>query len=673
MTKSIQELQNDVSIDIASRYKHVLQPLQIAGVTLPNRIVRTAHQTGLAIGETSDDLIAYHVARARGGVGMSIVETVSIHPTSPMFLDFSTDAAIESMAKLVDAVAPYGMKLFQQLWHGGANAMPIDGSPPWSASPYPVYMDYFISPRVPIEMTKAMIDTIVEAFRDAAIRSVKSGMDGLEIHAGHGYLPMQFLSPITNRRSDDYGGSLDNRMRLLVEILTAIRSAVDTSFPIGVRLSSTDFYQNGLAQEEVGTVVARLQDLNLLDFVDLSIGTYHVSHMMMGTAFEERGYQLKFHEGINEKTTVPRIVTGRVMTLDDAERILSEGKAELVSMVRATIADPDLVRKSLTLGTPRPCISCNVCSSTVATGMRCSVNTAVGFEAKRSVDPQARTSTSKYVVIAGGGPGGMEIARIAAKRGHRVTLFEARSNLGGQVSLAASIPGRKDMGRIVTWYSDELRTLDVDVQLSTPLTKDLISSLGPIDLFVNATGPRQREQLLQTAIPMLSVPIENPNLVKSSWDILAGAEVGNGRHAVVLDDAGYFEGAGVALELMDKGWQVTVVARTPQIAPETYSTHHNRLLRERLTASGNFSFMPYSYIASIGSRSTEIHSLMEGVPAQSVECDLVVPVMFHQPNPSIGTLAGAHANAVETIGDALAPHRLIVTATREAHKVSLQL
>ncbi len=663
----------DGAVDSTQRYQRVLQPLTIGNCTIPNRIVRTAHQTGRTAGSVNDDLIAYHVARARGGVGLSFLETASVHSSSPVFLDMSTDHAVDGMARLVEAVKPYGMKLFHQLWHGGTLGTPLDGSPAWSASPYPFYMDHFFPPRVPIEMTRTMIDSLVEAFRNAAERVVNSGCDGLEVHGGHDYLLHQFLSPVTNQRSDEYGGTLENRMRFLVDILEAIRDAVPAGFPVGARFSSTDFYENGLGPEDIGFVISRLQDLRLINFVNLSVGATHDSNKLMGTAFESRGYQLKYHEPFNDKIEVPRIVTGRIMTLDEAESILAEGKAELVSMVRATIADPNLVRKSLEQKAPRPCISCNTCSASVATGLVCSVNATAGQEAALADDEVASSQDAKRVVIAGGGPAGLEAARIAAMRGHQVTLVESRDKLGGQINFAASVPGRRDMARIVDWLAEEVAGLNVDVRLSTIVNRKFFSDIGDIDVFINATGPRQRDQFLQSAVPMLDVPIDDPNIMKLPWHIFAGAEAGDGRQAIVVDDTGFFEGASVVLCLLDKGWDVALVARTPQLAPETYPTHHNRLLRERMYKTGRFSFYGYSYVSEVGTDFVKIGNLLESVPPVELNCDMLVPVLFMEPGTDISTLAAGHTHAVHTIGDALAPHRSLQAITWDANRIAREL
>ena len=218
---------------MASHLKKVLSPIKIRGLEIKNRVVRTAHGTNIGAGTMSDDLIAYHEARARGGVGLTILEILGVHPSSAGTLNVFDPTLVERFQVLMDRVRPHGMRVFQQLWHGGHNGTNIDGSPPWSASDVP-------SPTVgivPVAMTKTQIDEIVGGYAYAATLCQKGGLDGVELHCAHGYLIQQFLSPLVNHRSDAYGGSFENRARLGLDVLRAIRQAVGAGFPLGVRLS----------------------------------------------------------------------------------------------------------------------------------------------------------------------------------------------------------------------------------------------------------------------------------------------------------------------------------------------------------------------------------------------------------------------------------------------------
>ena len=319
-------------------FDHLFQPLALAGTTLPNRVVRAAHSTGSPWVDTSDDLIAYHQARARGGVGMSILEIAGVHRTSATAIPVYDDRVIEGYHRLVDALHPHGMKVFQQLWHGGS-ARVIPGQAPWSSDvPNPV------AGVVPRAMTQDMIDEIVGSFASAARRVREGGLDGVEVHGAHGYLIGQFLSPATNFRTDDYGGSLENRTLFLRQILGAMRREVGPDFPIGVRLSSDEQIEGGLDAAATAAIVHLVEPM--VDFIDLSFGSYYRFYKMLSTMDDPLGYELPSSEPVARSTSLPTLVTGRIMTLEHANRLVAEGVADMVSMVRALIADPELVAKA---------------------------------------------------------------------------------------------------------------------------------------------------------------------------------------------------------------------------------------------------------------------------------------------------------------------------------------
>lgn len=338
-------------------YEHVFSPIEIAGVVIPNRVVRTAHATGIGAGRMNDDLIAYHEARARGGVGLSVIEIMAVHPSSPGSLNAFDPTLVDGYHKLMDAVRPHGMRVFQQLWHAGHNSLPLGGGPPWSASDVP-------SPLlgvVPRAMTRAQIAEIVDAFAAAARLCKAGGLDGVEVHAAHGYLIQQFLSPNANLRSDEYGGSLENRMRFLLEVMRAVRAAVAApGFAVGIRVA-LDLTSGGVGVEENVAVVRALREEGLADFIDVSLGNYHSFPKMIGGMHEPVGYELETSIPISTDAGVPVLVTGRFRTLEEADQVIRLGQADLVGMTRATLADPELVTKTRAghVERVRPCIACN--------------------------------------------------------------------------------------------------------------------------------------------------------------------------------------------------------------------------------------------------------------------------------------------------------------------------
>src|SRR3984957_11323222 len=347
------------------------------------------------------------------------------------------------------------MKLFQQLWAGmGPNS-------PWvKKQPSPSSASAVTTPGVgglmPTPLSKQLIDEHVRGFAAAAVRCREGGLDGVEVHSAHGYLIASFLSPVTNIRTDEYGGSFENRMRFVTEILTAVRAAVGSDFPVGMRISGDDGIDGGLTPVEVSAIVDKLTELGLLDFVDITNGTYYRSERIFSTAIAKHGYEMPFSAPIAEKATVPTIVTGRFLTLAEAEKVIVAGQADIVSMVRAHIAEPAIVRKTAEgrLNEIRPCIGCiQGCLGMSAGGLACTVNPGTGSELHIGDGNFVRAGTPRRVLIVGGGPAGLEAARVAAESGHRVQLFEAADELGGQLRFTRNSAKRSDTAAVIDYWA----------------------------------------------------------------------------------------------------------------------------------------------------------------------------------------------------------------------------
>lgn len=649
-------------------FTHVLTPLNVGNVEIPNRVVRAAHATNLGAGTMNDDLIAYHAARGRGGVGLSIVEILSVHWSTPSFVNSFAPDVEDGYRRLVDTVKPTGMKLFQQLWHGGHNSAPIDGSPPWSSSDLPGLM--VNQPAIP--MTKLMIDEIVGAFADTARRCEAWGLDGVEVHAAHGYLPQQFLSPALNFRQDEYGGCFENRIRFLVEIMTAIRDSVSTGYPIGVRVASDDMV-GGVGVEDNLAIARYLEERGLIDYVNISLGNYQTAAKMIGGMHEPMGYEMPTSAPIARGVKLPSIVTGRFRTLEEADQVIRSGDADMVSFVRALIADPDLVRKTVA-GHPeqvRPCIGCNQgCSARLFEPpyrMGCAINPGAGFELTLGDDRLVPADEPKRVLVVGGGPSGLEAARVAALRGHRVTLAEATANLGGAMLAAARAPTRHGLGDLIAWLESEVYRLGVDVQLSTYID-DADINADDWDAVIVATGSIPRLDGYQNSNP--GEPIEgfhHPH-VMSSNELMFASPANLGQSAVVIDDAGHYEGLAVAEFLATRGMKVNFVTRHVSIAPQVENAWMVEPALTRLAAT-DFTAHTRSRAVAIDARS--VHVCPTYLPSTtnrrvSVSADLVVFVSLNHSNRDLfDRLRERGMNAV-IIGDANAA-RQIPTAIREGH------
>ena len=646
-------------------YDHVLSPITIGGVEVPNRVVRTAHATGIGGGHLSDELVEYHAARARGGVGLTILEILSVHETSPASLNVFDPRLPGEYETLMNACSPHGMKVFQQIWHAGHNGSPLDGSPPWSASDIPNPM----GGDVPKPMTKTQIDEIVGAYGKTVELCKSAGLDGVEIHGAHGYLPQQFLSPNTNKRSDEYGGSFENRLRFLMEIMRLCYEQAQDGFAVGVRLAA-DATVGGVDPDENIAVVEALKAEGLVDFVNVSMGNYNSFPKMIGGMHEPTGYELETAEPVARVTgEVPSIVTGRYRTLEEVDQAIRLGTADLVGMTRATIADPDLVNKTRNGDATRvrPCIACNQgCVGQLLSPLRkigCAVNAGAGFETLWGDDKLEIASTAKNILVVGGGPAGMEAARVAAKRGHNVVPAEAMPNLGGALDLASRAPTRQQFKDFLVWPQDEVYAEGVDVRLSTYVTEDDIAGFGA-DHVIVAAGAEPRLDGVQNSHPGEPIAgIELPHVVSSNMVFENPAAV-PATHALVIDDAGHYEGLAVAEHLAKASVKVTMVTRLPTLAPDMRSALMVDPALERL-ADTDFSYHVGTRVLSTDGQSAMLQSV-NGGDSWSINADQVVFVSLNRPRDELVHTVESLNKDCTLIGDANSP-RFLVRAVAEGH------
>lgn len=648
--------------------RNVFSPIAINRLTLKNRVVRAAHSTGYAPGAVTDQLIDYHRERARSGVALSILEATPVHRSSALYTVTAwDDDCVPGFARLADAVHEHGMAMFVQLWHGGHRWPDDKGHASFSASAIP-------SPGstvpVPIPMSRAMIAEVTDAFAQAALRVQRSGLDGVELQYAHGYLVHQFLSPAINRRTDDYGGDAEGRMRLALEIARAVRAAVGPDFPVGVRVSP-QMIANGFDSEDAALLVERLCGERLVDFVSASVGSTQNIPMELGAMHEPPGYMLPIVRPITAAATVPVIVTGRFRALEEAEQVIRDGDADMVSMVRAMIADPDIVAKTLAGESDRvrPCIACNQGCMKGTRGitavMLCTVNATVGREADYGERLIVPSETPRRVVVVGGGPAGMEAARIAALGGHRVTLLEAQPSLGGALSIARRAPRMPTIGDFALWLEQEVYRLGVDVHLSNYAESDDVLAFEP-DHVIVATGSLPRLDGLQTATPGTIVPGVDLPHVRSSHEIFDLPRAALGDSAVVLDDVGHYEAIAVAEHLVDLGLQVSFVTRHISFAPQMEGPARAGPALARLSR-GRFEVILRSTLVGIDAEGCDIAAI-DGGKVRRVPASTVVLVTYNQPLDALYHALADHPDgpAVTLVGDARSPRDILV-AIQEGH------
>jgi 2,4-dienoyl-CoA reductase-like NADH-dependent reductase (Old Yellow Enzyme family) len=638
-------------------FGHVLSPFRIGSVELRNRVVRTSQGTGLGVGQqVSDDMVEFLVARARGGIALSFADIAQIHWSSPGMLDLSNDRCLPGLVRLTGAVHAEGMKLFQQIWHGGPTQLPWDSSAPWAASHVP---DPGLG-MLPVPMTQAMIDELIECFVDASLRARDGGIDGIELHAGHGYLFSSFLSPATNHRTDGYGGSAENRARFLCEVLAEVRAAVGPGFPVGVRMSP-DGPADQTSASDLTTLTQRLERDGLIDFVDVSLGSHYGRDLLMGGAHEPPGYQLPTSEKITRQTALPTIVAGRFGTLAQAEKVIASGAADLVSMVRATLAEPELVTKTISgrVDEVRPCIAClQSCAGGLNTRGRamCAVNPAAGRELTHGDAAITVAPTPLRVVVVGGGPAGMEAARAASVAGHLVTLLEAADALGGQLRLVP--PSRPEVAELVAFYAGELARRRVDVRLATRADAAAVRALRPAAVLV-ATGVTPRRDGFQTLRPAVPLPGLDQITPYTGWDVLAGAPLGH--TVLLLDEIGHYESVDVAQRLVDAGHRVLQVSRYALVAANLEMRWEMvgapllaRLLR------GDFTFYGRSVLHRLDAGRAWVAPYEAPQLGQELAFDDVVFLSGGVPDRELQHSLDGAAPVVRVIGDASSPRRLEV-------------
>ncbi len=537
-----------------SQFTHLFSPIRLRQLEIRNRILSTGHQTFLARGGMpSDELVAYHEARARGGAGLIIVESARMHESS--FSDapeliVNTDACIPGYARMADAVHRHGARIFGQLSHSGrVSRRMTNGMRGVAYAPSAVPDNRFHT--MPREMPIDLVEELVDACGEAAGRFAAAGLDGVELLASHGLLFAQFLNPGTNKRTDRYGGSRDNRMRFLLESLAAVRRAVGDGVVVGMRISIEELESDGLEADEVTAVCRELARLKALDYVNVTIGSmaglggsvHVVPPMAIKTAYvAPQAGTLRAAIGL------PVLVAGRINQPQIAEQVLSAGLADMCGMTRAMISDPDMANKAASgkLDDIRACIGCNqACIGHFHLGysISCIQNPVAGRELTLGLAQPA--TVRKRIVVAGGGPAGMKAAAIAAERGHHVVLCEASGRLGGQALLAQLLPERAEFGGLITNLEREITRAGVEVKLNTRVDAGLATRLGAEAIIV-ATGAKPYAPSIEGR--------DNGHVVEA-WDVLT-ARANPGSSVLIADWRCDWIGMGLAEKLARDGRRV---------------------------------------------------------------------------------------------------------------------
>jgi 2,4-dienoyl-CoA reductase-like NADH-dependent reductase (Old Yellow Enzyme family)/thioredoxin reductase len=634
---------------------HLFAPGHIGSLTTKNRILKSPQATLLAApdGTVTERLTRHYRRIARGGVGLIVVEYTYIDDDASKALQCELGASsgdhLPGLAWLADVIHAEGALAGLQIGHCGRQK--FYGEPPLkapSAVPWPKLHES--TGAVPQELTVAEIDTIVESFGGAAERAASAGFDLVEIHAGHGYLPTNFLSPHTNKRTDSYGGSLENRMRFVLRVVETVRRQVPAGFTVTMRVSASDYEPGGILVEDTVVLCKRAEELGL-DAVHVSGGDHETINFQISPGLFPRGLHVAAAESIKAALSIPVIASGALLTPEAAEAVLATGKADFVSLGRPLLADPEWPRKALEgrQETIRPCIRCNDgClwrSVNVGKGIACSVDPTLGHEEQYELEPARRR---RRVAVVGGGPAGLEIAWVLATRGHEVALYERRA-LGGRLLEATAPAFKTDLAAYRGYLVERLKGLELELHETEAHAQSLLDA--GFDVAVVATGARPK------ALPI-------PGAEQTVHAVALPHNTGDVSDSRVVVIGGGFTGSETTLRLAQAGAEVTLIEACHELM-------RGDVVQDRLAYAARLAEAgPRVLTNSRAVRVTDAGVLVEGPAANGeLPADQVIVAVGYEPDGTLADDLRARAGPpVHVIGDAVAPGR-VHDAIHQAYRV----
>ncbi|MGD9917786.1 MAG: FAD-dependent oxidoreductase [Paenirhodobacter sp.] len=655
---------------LSNSYPKLFEPLPLRHKVLRNRVNFGAHTANMAEdGLPGARHLGYYLERARGGAAMIVVEPMPVHATARLTrgnFRHGDDAVIDGFRRITEACKAEGAVMIHQLYHVGQHGdYDLSYRESWSPSGMPSFHDGDGSHR----MSEAEIEETLEAFVQAALRARACGFDGVELFGPYNSLLEQFWLPWTNRRDDRWGGSFENRMRFTTELTARIRKAVGEEFILGMAVSADPSVKVAMTSELLQEVCEWHDRRALVDYISCGTGSYFDhSAVIPGFLYADK-LGAPYAEALKSvcKHTVIQ-AESHVRTPENANAVIASGQADMVSIVRGQIADPHWVAKVAAQrdADVRPCISCNqMCWGRRSRDywISCLVNPSAGREFEWGGDSFAPSDAPQSVLVVGGGPAGLEAARVAAERGHKVTLLEAAPQLGGQFRLAGLQLRREQILDLIGWYERQLERLGVTVHLNTPADAEDVAAHGA-DRVIVATGSQPTGTGFQRAAPEIDVMpgVALPNVCSVEEVLTRAARLGP--HVVLVDDTGDWRGLGTALEISARGHRVTIVTGWAQPGYFLRRTESDKPARARLKKAGS-SWVTESAVTEWTGRGAVIRSLLDGRET-FLEADTLVLATTNTADTWLhdDLLSQGGAARPDLIGDALSP-RLAVAAIYE--------
>lgn len=627
----------------------ILEPIQLGEVVCRNRILMAAHSYGYVDSEglPTDYLVSYVAERAKGGIGLITLGATAISKkgalTERMILNLD-DRILPWYQRIADEVHKHGALVFDQLMHAGGQLEPHEGvrAEAPSAIPHEAYN------HIPTELTVDQIRDIVTDFAQAALRSKLGGLDGIELKCDQGYLIHQFLSPYYNRRTDEYGGTYEKRLRFLLDVLERVREAVGDDFVVGVRITGDSMTRGDLALKDAINIARSIEGTGTVDFMHINGATnstyqgYRIGHA--DSSVEPMNFAPLARE-IKKAVNLPVMVASVILHPSEAEHLVRSGVADMVAMTRAHIADAEIINKVKEgrIDEIRPCILCNQgCTGNHwnYSDVRCIHNSATGRERELGIGTVNKTAKSKRVAVIGGGPAGLEFARIASMRGHVVELFEKEKLVGGQLLLASRFPYRQGMLDIVHFLEQQTRKYNVFLHPGVQVTAgDLLAAAADFDSIVIATGS-------ELYIPPLYEGGVDPQCILTIKDALEEEHLGE--HILVVDSCWRHNPLGVVEWLVQRNREVTVVTSDYIVGAGidivTRTSYYSRLC-------GRVTFLPLTVLEWWKDQTAGIRHTLTDEMRELSPVDHVVFVSGSRPNSDLYFTLKRKLDNVFRVGD----------------------